>query len=919
MALAIWTQPSNYSFGTFTERVQIVVPNVIGTTTVWSVDTNYTENDSVLYNNHTYVCSRNNIGIEPGTDTSVWEIYFKLPVENDAGVTYKVISGSLPPGVSISGNYINGTPFEVPRYTDFTFCIRATRGNEFSDRTFSMSVDGADQPEFITPAGPLQIHPNKIQYFALDSSYIDFQIEVLDFDTATGQRLSFFIADGGGTLPPGLILTDDGRLVGFIQPILVISPLDGNGWYDDGRYDSVAYDFGFRSSNGYDSYVYDTTSFDYSMLANPPKKLNRNYGFEVTVTDGDSIIKRKFDIFVVGDDYFRADNTTWLNDNGLFTADATYLRAPIWVTSSNLGYARANNYLTVFIDTYDTSNVFYNLNEVNSQIPATTLQKTISDNVAGSVFLTITNVKTLPTADQWLILNPLGGTKYQILNVESLGNSEYRLTLSTALESNVVDNELFYIGTLSILPPGLSFDVQSAELYGVLPYQPAVTKNYNFSITAYRYSDTGELAWSARMFTISVLGEVESILTWNSPSDLGHINANFVSTLRLSATSTLPNTFLLYNLTDGRLPPGLSLNLDGEIIGKVQQYANADLGLLGLTTFDFGSTTTFDNGSTTFDQEYIFTVEVRDYLGYSAISKTFRIYIDTLNQKVFSNIRTQPLLKPSQRTYWKDFINDSSIFTASNIYRPNDPSFGVQSDLSMLVFAGIETTDPAKYISAIGLNHKRKRFQFGDVKKAIAYEPGTYNVVYEVVYVQMIDPLEPNGKRLPNMINNHSSQMDPIKIDSSNNIWLPGYSPFGDVSKNSQLSINAPTAIRPDPIITIDSTGYEASNPNVKEYYPNSISNWRDNIKTVGEKERYYLPLWMRSIQPGSMQELDFQLAVPLCYCKSGGADDIILNIKFSGFDFKTLDFTADRYIIDSVEGETGDKYLVFRNDRITV
>ena len=45
----------------------------------------------------------------------------------------------------------------------------------------------------------------------------------------------------------------------------------------------------------------------------------------------------------------------------------------------------------------------------------------------------------------------------------------------------------------------------------------------------------------------------------------------------------------------------------------------------------------------------------------------------------------------------------------------------------------------------------------------------------------------------------------------------------------------------------------------------------------------------------------------------------ILLNIKFSGFDFKALDYTVDRYIIDSVTGYNTDKYLVFRNDRITV
>ena len=114
----------------------------------------------------------------------------------------------------------------------------------------------------------------------------------------------------------------------------------------------------------------------------------------------------------------------------------------------------------------------------------------------------------------------------------------------------------------------------------------------------------------------------------------------------------------------------------------------------------------------------------------------------------------------------------------------------------------------------------------------------------------------------------------------------------------------------------------------------NGISNWRDRLKYWKDvdlqgnpvsfaSERNYLPLWMRSIQPGTKQELGFQLAVPLCFCKTGTADDIILNIKnhikTTDFNFNLIDFTVDRYIIDSVEGYTGDKYLVFRNDRITV
>ncbi len=75
----------------------------------------------------------------------------------------------------------------------------------------------------------------------------------------------------------------------------------------------------------------------------------------------------------------------------------------------------------------------------------------------------------------------------------------------------------------------------------------------------------------------------------------------------------------------------------------------------------------------------------------------------------------------------------------------------------------------------------------------------------------------------------------------------------------------------------------------------------------------------MRSIQPGTKSEIGFVLAVPFCYCKSGAADAILLNIKYSEFNFKNLDYTIDRYIIDSVTGNASDKYLVFKNDRITV
>jgi hypothetical protein len=150
---------------------------------------------------------------------------------------------------------------------------------------------------------------------------------------------------------------------------------------------------------------------------------------------------------------------------------------------------------------------------------------------------------------------------------------------------------------------------------------------------------------------------------------------------------------------------------------------------------------------------------------------------------------------------------------------------------------------------------------------------------------------------------------DQLKLttDMSNAIW-------SNPKDLTTLQLAESWLDRPINEVTIDSTGYNISDNSPKKHYINSISNWRDNLAAVGDTERNYLPLWMRSIQPGQKQQLGFKLAVPLCYCKPGTADDIMINIKYSGFDFKLLDYTADRYIIDSVTGYSNDKYLVFKN-----
>jgi hypothetical protein len=993
-----------------------------------------------------------------------------LPVENDTGVTYSIISGNLPGGLYIRDNHIIGHPFEVVHDTTSTFVIRAKLNNQISDRTFSITITNTNGPEFITPSGDLPVGING-QLYVLGNTYVDFQLQVIDPNIAAGAKLRFFIESNSGRLPPGLSLTEGGRIVGFAKPAITIVPADGNGSYDYSYYDAVAYDFAALSTNGYDSYTFDHVFYDFSTATNLPKQLNTKYQFRVTVTDGNNSSRQQYTILVIGDNYVTADNTI-IHNVSQYTSDVSSVIAPVWKTDSNLGTYRADNYVTIPLETYDRENVVYTLEPINAEqyattgtltfIPKTRILETISSsneiiifeavtagfeagmpvafsslyltsiataiNASGVITVTstegvsvdmpivfsgtsfgdivpdqiyyvhsVTGATTLTISEIYqgikftsyddvgsmsvIIDGPFGGivtdkvywiksiidnshitisetlngpefeltdghgnltitnidntanfnyittfnTKsspivgkkltfdgrvtgatgkiYTIAAVESLGNEQYRITTDSPLEVNLPNDVGFIMGGSSIVPPDMQYDVNSSELAGIVPYQPTVTKTYTFTVTATRISTSVESASRSKLFTLTIIGNIDSVINWTTGSNLGTIQANFVSNLVVKATTTITNAVVVYTLIEGSLPPGLKLDASGEIVGRVNQFANSSEP--GLTTFDNGMDTTFDLNiipplatPTLFDRIFTFTVKAMDQYGYSAAERTFTIVVDAPDNILYSNLSIRPFMPLDQRQVFQNFISNTSVFTPSSIYRPNDSNFGIQKTLSMLIYAGIETKSAAEFVGAIGLNHKRKQFYFGDIKTAIAYIPETKTAVYEVVYVEMVDPLTIDNLKLPLVVKKQSLQTEVLRADNS-------------VINQNLTEFNQ--------YITVDSTGYESSSPRANRYYPNSISNWRKRIAAVGLEEQNYMPLWMRTIQPGTKSPPGFTLAIPLCYCKVGTSADILANIKNNGFDFKQLSYIADRYTIDAVEGYSSDKYLVFRNDRITV
>lgn len=822
-------------------------------------------------------------------------VRFALPLNTTSNTitNVSVITGSLPGGLRLDGLFIVGTPFEVQRLTESKFVLRATDSSgAVEDRTFSILIDGADEPVWTTPEGLLPVDPND-KYFVLDNTLLDFRLQAIDPDLPAGDELEYFIGDDDGDLPPGVRLTTDGRLVGVVEPVLALDTRAGSGAYDANIYGTFPFDFGERSANGFDSFFYDTRIYDDRIPTKQPRKLNRFYEFIVSVSDGDTIARRKFKIYLVGDDFLRADNTKLQLANGLFTADNTYLRTPLWLTPENLGYRRANNYLTFFLDVLDT------------------------ETIAGRLVYT--------------------------------------------LEQTNDDN------TPSELPPGMTLDNTTGEIAGRVPYQPAVTKEYKFTIKATRFGGVPEtiLASKTKTFRVSILGEVDSTIKFLTPSNLGNISANFISTLSVKAQTSVPDSRLIYSIVNGRLPPGLVLDISGEIIGKVNQFGTA--GAPGLTVFDNG-TMTFDGAKTIIDREFKFTVKAEDRFGFSAVEQEFSVDVLDPDDNLYSNLFMKPFMTKEKRDQYTAFISNPNIFPPDLIYRSGDPEFGVQKDIKMLAYAGILTQNIRNYVAAAAKNHKRRKYRIGDIKKAVAKNSGSNDTIYEVIYVEVIDPYMPTNGNVAKTVNvankNKKITVDSVQFESldDNSALGSGQSSFSldvrgvgtptievksigndleivtrsgrvvfptvgtikiilrngsQVVSEQVFTIEKAEPYRFRPIsntLKVDSNAVQVSQDNSNKKYISNIKNMRDRISETGITERDFLPLWMRTAQENSIQELGYVTAIPIAYCKEGNADQILLNIKNQDFNFNSIDFDIDRYIIDSTTGKSEEQYILFAN-----
>jgi hypothetical protein len=829
-------------------------------------------------------------------------------------VTYSVIAGVLPAGVQCtpSGQIVGvptataslqGVPTSVNQDVTSKFVIRASATGRIADRTFTLTVTGNDVPQFETPAGSIGTF--------YDGDLVDIQILYTDDDPDDNIVVSL----ASGLLPPGLDLSPTGLLYGYLEPA---TPLNQTPGYDESAADQEPYDF-----------VVDFVS--------------RNYQFTLEVSDGKSSDLRQFTMFVYSRNEITADTTQITADNDFVTADETNNRAPFLTNAvpSDLGRVRSDNYFSYrFIgDDYDTQDISYAIS-VNTGFglppgleldPATGwLYGVLPDQGTTEVeySFNITVYQTQPVEASINCTATAAGTNLiTCASTESLGVGEPLKFSGTALGGiSLADNTLYYVRSVA---NSTQFTISAS---------PGSTTPVALTTSAGSMTASPVIASPPFPFTLTVVGAVNSEITWLTDSDLGVLVNGETSLLRVEAINR-GGRELQYQLASGEfnsLPQGLELLPSGDIAGRVTFNTFA---------IDLGNTT-FDSNETIWDSEFNFVVN-------SYAPDTQQLLYNVYEIQVVNGGSGYNSLSPPTIVFETPVGASAVQAVAGNVTIVDGAITAVQVNNS-----GAGYTDVANITITEGFGGS------GGVLASVMQVTGTrdvvsvfkpfslrvvreYNAPYQSLYVQAMPPeqdrllinsllsnqeifvpdyiyrpTDPNFGLSTRVTYQHAFGLAPDALDVYveslyvNHYWKNLV--LGSVETAQALDSNGNVVyevvysriidnlvndagqsvakIVPLPYAIIDPADGSSE---IQEVYPNSLINMRDQvIDTVGQISTG-LPLWMTSKQIDG-RILGFTPAWVIAYVKPGRSRQIAYYLQTQfGQQLNKVDFKVDRYILD--------------------
>lgn len=745
-------------------------------------------------------------------------------------VFYKLQAGALPPGMQIdatgvmSGNPtapvdLQGVPLQVSRTTTSKFAIRAyTTANDrydgrvtgLADRTFTLTINNTNTVFWTTPAGNIGTYFDGVQIRDLRLEYGGVDPTVINVITIIG-----------GNLPPGLTLSTEGVISGYITP------------QPQARDTTTTYTFQARVANALSS---DVRTF--SLLIYARAKMTAD-NFKLP-----------------GDDPpFGADNT-------FVTADASPVQPPIITTPlGSIGTTRSDNYFAFQFQAYD----FYENNvefiALTPLPPGLTLDANTGwlygyipyEGLRANVFSFDIQARVIYVSGSTQItqgFDALSVDPIRVTSTDGFRSYGYLKVGNELIGYNTKSPTRFGRQTNPLAPP------ESPIIRGVYP--TSAEDHLELPLTA---AQAEFITSGTYTYTLTIDGPVDLDIQWLTPlsaverqavpSFLGTIDNGTISTFRVEAESVtgIPVQYRLSPTNPGRLPQGLQLLSSGNIAGRVSFDTFCLDG--GTTTFDVNLNTVAE--PTTFDMVCTFTVNVFSANGLVNTDKEFSIRVIRRYQEPFDNLYIQAMPPQDDRALINDLLLDPNIFPPDKIYRADDPYFGVARKVVYQHAYGLTAATIPDYVASLDLNHYWKNLVLGPIRTAQALDSDG-NVLYEVVYSQIIDDL----------VNNN------------------------DVSVGKQVVLPFP----------IDVNGQMTDS-----VYPNSLENMRDQvIDQIGQISNV-LPRWMLSPQTDG-RVLGFTRSWVIAYTRAGESKQVAYNIQqyfTSQTQLNLVDFKVDRYELDNL------------------
>lgn len=762
---------------------------------------------------------------------------------------FVVIAGSLPKGLSLSSiGIISGTVDTVLNTTTSTFVIRAINiVGQVADKTFTITVTDSTPPVWSTPAGFIAINTTtNVNGTAINNESVSIHL------TATSPKnlpIVYRLASGS-KLPGGLkLLTTSGYITGIISETIFFGQIQN-------------YNFSIEAASGT---AVSTQTFNLKLI-NP-----------FTLTADDTIIGFSPTAATI----YVGSYTNVSPSTGTYTS-ISLIQAPEFLRSSDLGELTSNSKHYFPITAYDPNS-----------------------SIGPIIYSTIEGEGDFNRLPQGLSLDPGTGFVYGYLTTQTNFKQVYDFTVKATKYDKISGASIYAINTFTVSTMAEYYDVITWTTTGTLA--PLLENRISeLSVLAthidtkwplyYRWfgGDTfppglsltpaGDIigaTTASGTYTITILACTASHLTSNVLLDGGWsyttstwlfsvndftMDAGTSSAVYSANTGTFKvdggssadnydynidggNTATIYDVNSVDIDAGnarsiftfTNLNIDGGSIYTTYGSYNLSPGI-GLALL-YGNDPNFQG------PVYTSPYSTRDF--------TLTVLPAATN---YTDIYVKPLMKLNSRTYFSNFINDTSIFVPSMLYRSDDPNFGVQTDLRMYLEFGVQELNLEQYVPVVLQNFYTKSIYFGNVGLALAKD-SSGKVVYEVVYVQMVDPM--NGVK-PTVIMNHGTPYYPASID------------------NMRLEFN---------LLVVDGQ-YNPINSN-------------------------YLPRYMQTYQ-NSAQLSGYQMIVPLCYTTPGNGVRIMNKITHSNFDFKLIDFEFDRLVVVNSLDNTSAKYIKFPRRVIT-